>query len=150
MFLLGIVLLILSVTLNSFMPQVIRTTIDSVIVDDPFALPQFLIDFIESIGGREFLRNNIIICALCALLLTLISLANDMTSKLLLSNASEGSIQKLRNTLFPHIQKLPYNWHNKNQTGDIIQRCTQDVDMIWAFIVNQVPGFFRTIFTICV
>ncbi len=150
MFLLGIVLLILSVTLNSFMPQVIRTTIDSVIGDEPFALPQFLIDFIESIGGREFLRNNIIICALCALFLTLISLANDMTSKLLLSNASEGSIQKLRNTLFPHIQKLPYNWHNKNQTGDIIQRCTQDVDMIWAFIVNQVPGFFRTIFTICV
>lgn len=150
MFLLGIVLLILSVTLNSFMPQVIRTTIDSVIGDEPFALPQFLIDFIESIGGREFLRNNILICALCALFLSVISLANDMTSKLLLSNASEGFIQKLRNTLFPHIQKLPYNWHTKNQTGDIIQRCTQDVDIIWAFIVNQVPGFFRTIFTICV
>ena len=150
MFISAIALLILSVLLNSFMPQVIRITIDSVIGDEPFALPDFLMNFINSIGGREFLRNNILICALAALLLTAVSIANDLSSKLLLSNASEGSIEKLRNTLFPHIQRLPYNWHNKNQTGDIIQRCTQDVDMIWGFIVNQVPGFFRTIFTICV
>ena len=26
------------------------------------------------------------------------------------------------------------SWHDKNQTGDIIQRCTSDVDMIKNFI----------------
>ena len=150
MFITAVVLLILSVYLSSLMPQVIRITIDSVIGEEPFALPEFATEFINSIGGREFLQKNILLCALSALVLTAISLANDLSSKLLLANASEGSIQKLRNTLFPHIQRLPYNWHNKNQTGDIIQRCTQDVDMISNFIVNQLPGFFRTVFTICV
>ena len=85
MFISAIALLILSVLLNSFMPQVIRITIDSVIGDEPFALPDFLMNFINSIGGREFLRNNILICALAALLLTAVSIANDLSSKLLLN-----------------------------------------------------------------
>ena len=41
-----------------------------------------------------------------------------------MAKASEGTVNRLRNKLFGHIQHLPYSWHNQHQTGDIIQRCT--------------------------
>jgi ATP-binding cassette subfamily B protein len=51
---------------------------------------------------------------------------------------------KLRNTLFGHIQKLPYDWHISCQTGDIIQRCTTDIDHIRGFIQNHLNELLRT------
>ena len=50
--------------------------------------------------------------------------------------------------LYDHIQKLPYSWHVKNQTGDIIQRCTSDVDVVRNFVTNQLMEVFRIIFLI--
>jgi ATP-binding cassette subfamily B protein len=52
---------------------------------------------------------------------------------------------KLRNTLYSHIQKLPWDWHVKCQTGDIIQRCTTDVDNIRNFIQNNLSELLRTV-----
>jgi ATP-binding cassette subfamily B protein len=51
---------------------------------------------------------------------------------------------KMRNTLYAHIQKLSYDWHVSCQTGDIIQRCTTDVDNIRNFIMNQLSELMRT------
>lgn len=35
-----------------------------------------------------------------------------------------------------------------NQTGDIIQRCTSDVDVVRNFVTNQLMEVFRIIFLI--
>ncbi|MDR3122765.1 MAG: ABC transporter ATP-binding protein/permease, partial [Treponema sp.] len=51
---------------------------------------------------------------------------------------------KLRNSLYGHIQRLPYDWHVGCQTGDIIQRCTSDVDTIRNFVQNQLSELLRT------
>ncbi len=40
------------------------------------------------------------------------------------------------------------SWHDKNQTGDIIQRCTSDVEVIRNFVVTQLLEVFRTVFLI--
>ena len=40
----------------------------------------------------------------------------------------------MRDELYAHIQKLPYKWHAENSTGDIIQRCTSDVESIKVFV----------------
>ena len=42
------------------------------------------------------------------------------------------------------------SWHDKNQTGDIIQRCTSDVEVIRNFVVTQLLEVFRTIFLVAV
>ena len=48
-------------------PQIIRVTVDSVINDSPFNLPSFLATQIENMGGRDFLRQSLILCALASL-----------------------------------------------------------------------------------
>lgn len=52
--------------------------------------------------------------------------------------------------MFVHVQKLPMSWHDKNQTGDIIQRCTSDVEVIRNFVVTQLLEVFRTVFLVIV
>lgn len=54
----------------------------------------------------------------------------------------------MRDFLFTHVQRLPMKWHDKNQTGDIIQRCTSDVEVIRNFVVTQLLEVFRTIFLV--
>jgi ATP-binding cassette subfamily B protein len=47
--------------------------------------------------------------------------------------------------LYGHIQRLPYAWHVSIQTGDIIQRCTSDVEVLRNFLTNQMLELFRTV-----
>nr|MCR4788156.1 ABC transporter ATP-binding protein/permease [Lachnospiraceae bacterium] len=43
---------------------------------------------------------------------------------------------------------LPMNWHNTNQTGDIIQRCTSDVDTVRMFLSEQLTNLMRVVILI--
>lgn len=62
--------------------------------------------------------------------------------------ATERATKRLRDNLFSHIQLLPLSFMAKNKTGEIIQRCTGDVDTIRDFINNQISDliFFSSIF----
>ena len=49
---------------------------------------------------------------------------------------AETFVQTMRNNLFDHILRLPFKWHSENRTGDIIQRCTSDVEQIKMFLIG--------------
>lgn len=131
-------------------PQVIRVTVDSVINDQPFSLPGFVLSWIDSFGGREALRSHIIICAAAALLFAVINGVANFVSRMNLAKGCEGAVESLRNTLFGHIQRLPYAWHNSHQTGDIIQRCTQDVELIRRVVNEQLMTVIHTLLAIAI
>lgn len=46
---------------------------------------------------------------------------------------------KIRKDLYEHIQKLSYSYHNGADTGDLIQRCTSDIDLVQTFIISYMP-----------
>lgn len=148
LFVISVITTILAIIFNFLLPQVIRITVDSVLDDKPFNLPKFMLSWVENLGGREFLRNNIIFCALAAVIFSILSGVSNFVCRVTMAKASEGMIEKLRNKLFSHIQHLPYHWHMKNQTGDIIQRCTSDVDVIRGFLSGQLLEMVRTVLLI--
>ena len=149
-FLLAMATLILSSLASYMTPQVIRVTVDSVVNQEPFALPAGLVAWLESMGGREMLRGHIYICALAALAFAAIAGGANYLSRMGLAKACEGTVERLRNRLFGHIQHLPYAWHNSHQTGDIIQRCTQDVELIRVFVNDQLTTVVRTVLSILI
>ena len=65
-----------------------------------------------------------------------------------LSRGSEAYVKGLRDDLYRRIQYLPFAWHKQHPTGDIIQRCTSDVDVIRTFVCNQLVEVVRTVFLI--
>ena len=144
-FVLALVTIVISVIASYMTPQVIRVTVDSVINDNPFNLPDFLVGWINAIGGREMLRTHIVICAGISLLFAVVAGLSNYAYRMNLARACEGTVARIRNTLFDHIQRLPYAWHNSHQTGDIIQRCTNDLDLIRNFVNAQLMGCIRVL-----
>lgn len=67
-----------------------------------------------------------------------------------LPKGSERFVKSLRDALYGHIQRLPYSWHVQNATGDIIQRCTSDVEVVRTFIAEQMVELLSTTFLILV
>ncbi|MDR0731117.1 MAG: ABC transporter ATP-binding protein/permease [Treponema sp.] len=124
-------------------PQIIRYTIDSVIGNVPLAAPAFVIRFVDSLGGTPFLRQNLWVCALFTLCVALCSGLLNAVRRYIGIEIGETIAWRLRNTLYGHIQKLPYLWHVRCHTGDIIQRCTSDVDTIRNFLQNQMSELLR-------
>lgn len=149
-FVAAVAMVVIVVVANYMTPQVIRVTVDSVINDAPFSLPEWMVNIINAIGGREMLRENIIICAAVSLALAAIGGLANYGYRMNLSRACEGTIERIRNKLFDHIQRLPYAWHNSHQTGEIIQRCTQDLDLIRNFVNDQLMGCIRVLLLMAV
>ncbi len=65
--------------------------------------------------------------------------------------AAEDTARRIRNRLYSHLQNLDYEYHVKANTGDLIQRCTSDVETIRSFLATQAVeigrGIFLVIFT---
>ena len=61
------------------------------------------------------------------------------------SKAGETLVKTSRDLLYHHIQHLPWKWHMQNPTGDIIQRCTSDVERIKTFFEEQFVSVFRAV-----
>jgi len=59
------------------------------------------------------------------------------------AKTAESTIQRLRNFLFDHIQNLPFSYHAETDTGDLISRCTSDIDAIRKFYNDQAIGIGR-------
>ena len=61
------------------------------------------------------------------------------------TKGAETLVKTARDSLYAHIERLPYAWHMKNRTGDIIQRCTSDIETIKRFISEQLTSIFRIV-----
>jgi ATP-binding cassette subfamily B protein len=63
----------------------------------------------------------------------------------LAAKTSESVTRRLRNYLFDHIQHLPFAYHDQTATGDLIERCTSDVDTLRRFYSDQAINAGRVI-----
>jgi ATP-binding cassette subfamily B protein len=63
----------------------------------------------------------------------------------LAAQTAEGVVQRLRNYLFDHIQRLSFTYHDHSQTGELVQRSTSDVDALRRFFADQAIGVGRIV-----
>ena len=54
-------------------------------------------------------------------------------------------MKTMRDRLFSHLERLPYAWHMHNSTGDIIQRCTSDIETLKNFLAEQMTNLIRIV-----
>ena len=143
---LGLLCSVLNTAFNSLTPQIIRMTVDSVIGSSE--LP----DWMQATGLAQFAAGNVrtmlLLAAVAVLITAILSGIFSFFARLNTAKASENSIKALRDELYGHIQKLPFSWHTAHQTGEIIQRCTSDVEVIRNFISAQMVEVFRISFLI--
>lgn len=144
---LSIVSIILATFFTILGPLLIRLTIDSIIGNEPIN-KEMLIKLVNFIGGKEYLKSNIWIIGLILIGLTALRglflyLKNTLSSK-----ASENTAKTIREEMYDHIQRLPYEYHVNADTGDLIQRCSSDVETIRRFLAVQLVEIGGAIFTL--
>ena len=61
----------------------------------------------------------------------------------LAARSAEGAILRLRDYLFDHIQRLGFTYHDHMKTGELVQRCSSDVDTIRRLFSDQIIGVGR-------
>jgi ATP-binding cassette subfamily B protein len=145
-YLLAIACIIAAACFSFITPLIIRFTVDSVLGGKPVSLP-------FGIGGGAFLsaalpwlRSQLWLAALAIVAVSLLAHSFTFLRGKLSAQVSEEFARRLRDGLYDHIQRLPYAWHSKVQTGDIIQRCTSDVDTVRRFIGLQLVQLGRGVF----
>lgn len=131
-FVIAVAASLVTTVLNALTPQIFRFSIDSVL------------------GGSKYvyLAEHLWILALLLVSVAILSGISQYTCRANTALAGENFARNMRNALFVHVQRLPMGWHDRNQTGDIIQRCTSDVEVIRNFVVTQLLEVFRTVFLI--
>ncbi|MCK5738645.1 ATP-binding cassette domain-containing protein, partial [bacterium] len=132
-------------------PLVLKITIDSIIGGSPITgLPSWVVDFIEQLGGTTVLAQNLWICALAFLILELFGGIFTFFRGKWSAMASVGVARSLRERLYDHLQHLPFNYHVKAETGDLLQRCSSDIETIRRFVGKQFVMMGRVVFMLTI
>ena len=138
-------------SLMSFVtPLIVGFAVDTVIGDKASELPSFIMRLYEALTRQSEIGGKLLVCAAFIVTTALLSAVFNYTSRVNMSKGSERMINKLRVKLFEHTQYLPFEWHTQHQTGDIIQRCTSDVETIRRFIFQQLLEVLRTIILVVI
>lgn len=149
-FLWALIATIMMVIIGFLTPLLLSEIVDSILGSEPFTMPDFLMNPINALGGRDFLRQNLWIPALALILMNIVNGVFTFIKGRSSAIASENIARKLRNDLYRHLQHLPFAYHVKAQAGELIQRCTSDVDTIRRFLAVQVMEVVNTVLMVVI
>lgn len=148
-FVTSIISALLLALLDTLSPKIISVTVDSVLGSEPAELPEWALSIINSLGGFEYFRHHLYYVALLLVVLAVFTAVFQYCNRVFNAKGAETLVKNMRDSIFVHIDRLPFSWHMKNQTGDIIQRCTSDVDNVKRFLSDQLTSVFRIIIMLC-
>ncbi len=131
--------------LDMVLPGMISFTVDSVIGDKTPNLPASVLLWFENAGGVELLRRRPVLIAVSVIAVALAGAVFRFLFRYFNEVGAERFVKRIRDELFAKILRLPYAWHGANSTGDIIQRCTSDVETVKVFISEQLTSLIRVI-----
>ena len=121
----------------SYVPQFIKYVFDNILEqkDSVNTLPSFIINFFNSFEPIK----SVIIVAVTLVVFQIVRGGLMLLNGYLKGVYAEGISLNMRNKLFRHIGNLSYSYHNNVDSGDLIQRCTSDIETIKGFLSNQLP-----------
>ena len=145
LFLLSMLCSALAALADMLSPQIIRVAVDNVLGGKETQLPALAQRLIERAGGVAFLAEHIWIMAMALLAVALVKAVSQYAYQVSRTRAAETLVKTMRDSLFSHIERLPFAWHMKHRTGDIIQRCTSDIDTMKNFVAEQMTNIIRIV-----
>jgi ATP-binding cassette subfamily B protein len=113
-------------------------------------MPEPVMSLFKLLRMHGFLGSDLMICAVFVIICALIAAFFNYLSRINMAKGAERMINNLRIKLYSHTQSLPFEWHTKNLTGDIIQRCTSDVETTRRFVFQQLIEVLRTVILVII
>ena len=143
LFAVGMLMAALTTLAEMISPQIIRAAVDNAIGGNAPTFGPAVMRLVNAVGGFAYLGEHLWIMALAVLLVAAVKVIAQYGFLVFNTRGAESLVKTMRDTLYTHIEHLPFSWHMKNHTGDIIQRCTSDIETTRNFVAGQMTGLFR-------
>ena len=111
-------------------------------------LESWVIQILSHGQGPEYIYNHMAILPVTVLISALITVAVSYFRFSLRANASSRINKQMQLVLFRHLEKLPFSVFKTEKSGDLIQTCTRDVDVLRQFLVMFLSQITYTIFIV--
>lgn len=149
-YLISIIAVMFMTVFGAITPLVIKITVDSIIGDEPLNLPSAVNGMMDQLGGLEYVRNNLWTILVALVVITVLQGTFMYLKGKLSAVAAQNSSKRVREELYDHLMHLPFDYHVKAQTGDIVQRCTSDIETVQNFISGQLIDALQIIMQVIV
>jgi ATP-binding cassette subfamily B protein len=131
--------------LSLMIPLVLRFIVDTVLNDGSPSLPGPLLLLYDRLGGRPWMLQNLWLPGLAVVAIVLVEGSLVFSYGRWIAVFAEDGARRMRKKLFGHIQNLSFTYHAQAETGDLIQRCTSDVETINRFFGTQLLEIIRSL-----
>lgn len=132
------------------MPLLGMYAVDVLIERDFAHANQWLLQITDSIPTNTPYVNYLIGSAIIGIVLTLFGSCFQFIRDRLSAVASENITLRLRETLFDRLHRARMSFFDKEEVGDLVQRCTSDVDTIRRFVHQDVDAVARALLFLAV
>lgn len=132
-------------------PLLAAFAIDAIRAGDEFA-PEGNLSAISSflLGDKPGMMSYLLFAAAGTVILTAFAGVFLYIRGRFIARASEGIVRRLRDRMFDHLEHLPSDFHDKADTGDLVQRCSSDMETIRVFLASQIVEISRAILMLIV
>ncbi len=134
LYVLAVTALVISAAIMYIPPLIRMWVIDHVIANEPIAAPAFVLDAVKAIGGTTVLARNLWIAGAAMTIATCLSGLFMFLKGRWSALTAEAVAKSVREKLYDHLQHLPASYHDKAETGDLVQRCSSDVETVRLFL----------------
>lgn len=139
-------------------PVVIRSMIDGFVSKEgeggggySFVAPEWVRSVADVLGVGTGVVTSLMVAGALIIVVTVMAGLFQYLKGHLAARASEAIVRSLRNTLHSHLAALPATYFDTAETGDLVQRCTSDVETVRVFLAAQVVEIGRSILlVVCV
>ena len=143
-FVAAMIALVASAALLYAAPLVPKAVFDLVL--DPSAEPSAISRaLVEWFGGAERVRDALWIPALAMISLAALSGLAVHAKTRFATGAAERVARRTRDRMYDHVQRLPCSTLDGIPSGDLVQRCTSDIETLRMFLANQAPEIGRSV-----
>lgn len=140
---LAVIALFLATFFDFLIPLIGSATIDHVLKPSLEGANPLLDRVMRLMGGSERVSSNLWIPALAMFAFSIVGGVFNHLQKRFAATASDGICKQLKDRLYSHIQQLPNRFIDKTETGDLIQRCTSDIETMRLFLAAHIVEIGR-------
>ncbi len=132
--------LVLATVINFGIPLVGSATIDYAVSNRRVGAdtPGIIKLVIHMAGGATRHRDHMWIAVVMMVSLSVVSGLFTYLKGWQASLASDGIARQLKDGLYDHLGHVPAVYHDQTDTGDLVQRCTSDVETVRQFLATQI------------
>ena len=124
-------------------PRIVGYTVDTIIGDSSAETILPLSLLIDALGGTVYLKTHLWTVSLAIVGVALAAAFFRYCFRRCNTTGSETLVRTMRDALYDQITVLPLSWYSGHRTGDLIQRCTADVEMVKTFVSEQMINLLR-------